>query len=231
MRYPVLTYSECVKLATQMAGGSTPAIDPRASWVGWADEVDLGPIQTVAEEITLQSREWTDKDRDRLEGKVCGRLYEALSKIPTEVLDDRGFWRFLSLRYFWEFIAWREEEPFVKGNFVKYVDAVSNAEAVLPRMYLRAVAVGGPEGSDLAAAIPKSVDFWRSHVIRVRTGSAPVLARAFARRQAEDRLSTPVLRETAKRLNRTWTNVVLHLYEDQPAADLIDTVWSDGENS
>jgi hypothetical protein len=227
MRYPVLTYSECAKLAAQLALGSTPAIDPRAKWTGWGDDIELDPIEAVAEEITSGAREWTDTDRDRFEGKASLRLYDVLSELPTEILDDRGFWRFLALRFFWEFVAWREAEPFAEGHYQKYVDAVSNAESVLPRMYLRAASVGGSPYGELASKIPKSVDFWRSHVIRVRTGSAPALTRAFAERQANDRLSTPVLREAAKRLTRTWTNVVLSLYADESATELIEEVWDD----
>lgn len=225
MKYPVITKSKCSELAAQLWAGYQPAVDPHAEWVGFGNEIDLVPIEKAAEEITQQASEWTDRDRDRFEGKAAMRLLDALDQVSTEALDDRGFWRFLCLRYFWDFIAWREEGPFSKGHYLKYVDAVTNTESILPRMYLRARAVGGSLYAALAASIPMGTDFWRSHVLRVRTGAAPPVTRAFAAKQSEARLMTTPLRQAARRLNRTWTNVVLHLYDDIEASRLIETIW------
>lgn len=227
MRYPVLTYTGCAELAEQLVAGEDPAVEPHAEWVGRGAEVDLRPIAEAAEEITRAARQWTDRDRDRFEGKASIRLLEVLAEVPAEVLDDRGFWRFLSLHYFWEFIAWREEGPFSAGNYLKYVNAATNTESVLPRMYVRAKAVGGRAHGDLASAVRRGTDFWRSHVVRVRTGSAPPLTRAFARRQSEERLTTRPLREAAKRVNRVWANVVLHLYDDDEASELMESAWNE----
>jgi hypothetical protein len=229
VRYPVLTNTKCTEIAAQLVAGAEPSIEPHVKWVGRGAELDLRPIAQTAKEITEEARAWTDSDRDRFEGKVSTQLLGRLSHVPIEVLDDRGFWRFVSLRYFWEFIAWREEGPFSKGNYLKYVDASTNTESVLPRMYLRARAVGGPTHADVAAGVPNGTDFWRSHVLRVRTGSAAPVTRAFATKQAEDRLATDPLRQAARRLNRTWTNVVLHLYQEAEAAAVIETIWNEVE--
>lgn len=226
----MITQTKCAALGTQLAKGENPSIDPHVEWVGSGTEVDLEPIMEGAEEITQQSREWTDKDRDRFEGKAAITLMSILADVPTETLDDRGFWRLLSLRYFWDFIAWREEGAFLKGHYLRYVNAATNTESVLPRMYLRARAVGGSEHAGLAAAVPKGTDFWRSHVLRVRTGSAPPVTRALAIKQSEARLTTTPLRQAARRLNRTWTNVVLHLYDDEEASRLMESVWNPGRN-
>jgi len=87
------------------------------------------------------------------------------------------------------------------------------------------------DGTDysLAWAIPKGSDFWRSHILRVKTGSAPTVARAFANRQVVSRLETDSLRELASRLNRTWSNVVLHLYSEAEATKLLDELAHDSE--
>jgi hypothetical protein len=227
VRYPVITLNQCSELAGQLVSGGSPPVDSCVRWIGLGEEVDLPTIEAAAAEITRSAQEWPERDRDRLEGRECIRLLGSLRGVPTEILDDAGFWRFLSVRYFWEFIAWREEEAFTRGNYHKYVDASSSTEAVLPRMYLRARAIGGSAHAGLADAIPEAGDFWRSHIIRVRTGSAPPLTRAFATKQRDERLMTTALREAAKRLNRTWTNVVLHLHDDSSASELIDAIWHD----
>lgn len=228
MRYPILTGSKCAELANQMAAGQEPAVEPHVAWVGHGDDPPLAEIEEVAMQITQQAREWADSDRDRFEGKAAVELAEVLQAIPPEVLDDRGFWRYLALRYFWDFIAWREEGAFARGNHLKYVNAGTNTESILPRMFVRARAVA--EDPELAGGIPKGTDFWRSHVIRVRTGSAPSVARAFVAKQARHRLQTSALRETARRLNRSWANLVLHLYDNGEASVLIDSIWSDEED-
>jgi|FLYL01.1.fsa_nt_gi hypothetical protein len=225
MRYPTLTRTKCTELAQQLLEGLDPSVEAAVNWAGKGDDVDLRAIAAAADEITAEAREWTDRDKDRFEGKVCTQLFQAVSSLPTEVLDDRGFWRYLGLKYFWEFIAWREEEPFARGNYGKYVDATAPTESVLTRMYLRAQAVGGPDHADLASAIPMGTDFWRSHVLRVRTGSAPPVTRAFAQKQATQRAATDTLRNVGRRLNRLWTNVALHTYDDAAASTLIDELW------
>lgn len=230
MKYPTLSSTKCAELAAHMVAGHRQAIDPHVEWIGQGDEPDLTTIVEVAQRITQEARDWAEKDRDRFEGLVSTLLLEALDGIPPEVLDDRGFWRYLAIRHFWDFIAWREEGPFANGNHLKYVDASTNTESVLPRMYVRARAVGGPAFAHIAAAIPNGTDFWRSHVIRVRTGSAPPVTRALATRQADDRLMTDDLRQAARRLNRTWTNVVLHLYQDDEAGDIVDSIWEDARD-
>jgi hypothetical protein len=40
-------------------------------------------------------------------------------------------------------------------------------------------------------------------------------------------MTTP-LREAAKRLNRTWANVVLNVYDDEAASALVNSIWDDG---
>ena len=228
MRYPTLALSTVVQLTTRLVGGQDPPIDPHVEWAGHGDEVNLALIAETAAEITRDAREWTDNDRDRFEGKAAVQLLAALADVPAPVMDDRGFWRFLSVRYFWEFIAWREEDPFLRGNHLRYVDAATNTESVLTRMYLRARAIGGGEHAELAEAVAQGTDFWRSHVLRVRTGSVPTVTRAFVKRQAEERLVTHSLRQAARRLNRTWANVVLHIYDDEEASRLLDTIWDQG---
>jgi len=222
MRYPTLSRSKCAELAEKLRAGNRVSIEPHVRWHGTGEDLELAPIETLARQIMADLAERPDQDPEEFEGAASIELFKALQHVPVEILDDRGFWRCLSLQYFWDYIAWREAEPFAAGNHLKYVDASLNAEAVLPRMYLRACAVGGHR---LAAEIRRGVDFWRSHVIRVRIGSAPPIARAFVEKQAQERFATGDIRVAAKHLNRLWANVVLYVYDDQSAKHLIDSIW------
>jgi len=228
MRYPVLTESRCRELAEQLVSGTRPAIDASVQWAVVGDDLDLdvAPIARAAQQITEGAFEWTDPDKDRYEGKAAVVLYEILSPLPPEIIDDRGFWAYLAIRHFWDFIAWREELPFAKGNYLKYVDAKAPTESVLTRMFMRAQALHDANGVALAGAIPKATDFWRSHIIRVRTGTAPHVATAFARRQLDSRLRSTPLRMSARRLNRLWSNLVPYVYGDEEAEAVIGGVWT-----
>lgn len=229
MRYPTLTLSSCRELAEERLNSPDHQPNVEAQWVGEGDDLDLGPVKKVANKCSMLIEEnRSARDKDPIEGQAAKHLQDALlpgneaqTFVPIPVLDDPGFWRYLSIGHFWDFIAWREEKPFENGNHMRYIDGRNQAECVLLRMLLRVSALGGSEHADLAFKLPRAIDFWRSHVIRVRTATAPALTRAIVELQADDRLMTEDLREFAKRVNRTWSNVLLNVYSQPEAEDLL----------
>lgn len=228
MKYPALTRSDCRQLAGQRLKGHDPSVDSLTRWLGAGDDLEMADIHQTADLFEQKMTAHAEvKDRDWLEGHLAGILYQALHPIPVSILDDPRFWRYLSLRYFWNFIEWREAGAFGRGNHMKYIDGENSAECVLTRMYLRVQALGGMEYAHLAEVLPKSTDFWRSHVLRTRTATAPAVTRALVKMQRDRRLSTPDIRALAKALNRTWTNVVLNLYSEEEAQKLIEELRSD----
>ena len=227
MRYPALSRSKCVELARRMIAEETPAVDEHVEWQGVGEEIDLDELRHASDLIIEEMRATTSgyySERYRVEGTAAVLLYQALQHIDRDVRgdprDDPAFWRYLSLAHFWEFIRWREKRPFAKGNFEKYVDAESPTECVLTRMCARGASVGGLDHLDSATAVA-GTDFWRSHVLRVRTSTAPPVVRAFVKMQATHPLKTNDLRAFAKALTKTWANVVPAIYDDEDATALI----------
>ena len=231
MRYPVLTLSECRELALERLAGGNPTVE--AHWVGDGPDVDLSLLGAAAAEASyLMAEQGADSRKDKVEGATAKHLYRALRHPPgpaadATVLDDPGFWRYLSLKWFWEFIEWRESGGFFSGKHLRYIDGASSPNCVLTRMYLRMSSLGGADHEELADTLDAATDFWRSHVVRVRTATAPRLTRAFVRTQKEDRMHTNYLREFAKRVNRTWTNVLLDRYDDNEVRELLAELRSD----
>ena len=228
MRYLIVTRSDCRRLAERLIQGDPIDIEQYVHPQGDGEALDYERIQQASIRINRKlylHRPESVGDKDILEGKAAPILYEGLEGIEAAVLDDPGFWRYLSLRYFWRFISWREKQAFERGNYLKYIDGDKSTECVLTRMYLRVQALGGNEYAYLASALPRSTDFWRSHVIRVKTGTAPPLTRAFVEKQRDNRLDTQELRRFARNLNRTWTNLLLNIYDDKEAAKLIEELW------
>jgi hypothetical protein len=164
-------------------------------------------------------------DKDELEGEICSLVYKALEHVPVEILDDAGFWRFIGIRYFWSFTLWRESSALANNNIATYFSAKSSSESIPLRLYLRAQAMRDANGNfSLAEAVPEGTDFWRSHIIRVRTGRARVLAQAFAKLQSSDRMMTDELRQFARRLNRQWSNVIMLDYDDKQSSDILKEI-------
>jgi hypothetical protein len=226
--YPTLTRVKTQELASELVAGGEPDIDGVVVWQGGGPELNLDEIAELAGgtrqgwEKFIKSR--SKADLDKFEGQVAGRLHFALREVPLGIIDDPGFWRYLTLRYFWWFVIWRQSPAFARcdyRDFGKYIDGMKPTECVLLRMYLRGQITLMDEGYALADEIPYSADFWRSHILRVRTGSSPVMARAFAKEQATEKMSTDPLRLCAKSLNRLWTNVVLYSYDSDEADAVI----------
>jgi hypothetical protein len=225
MRYPTLPTARLADITARLIAGEAMAVENHAIWEGTGESIDFAALDDICDSVRADLAEHLangqiSNDREPFEGRLAAEVFPYFDALPLETLDDPGFWRYLAADKFWWFIEWREADPISNGNVATYTDGNRNTEQIPLRLYLRAKSVGGDQ--HLAQAIPSSTDFWRSHVIRVRTGTAEPLARAFATSQVVDRMSTTVLRDYARRLNRMWTNVALGSYDDAAAQQLIE---------
>lgn len=191
-----------------------------------ARHIDLTNLEQVSDEINLflakpASGRANPAAREEYEGNISGKIHQALSQVPYEVLDDQRFWQYLAIRYFSQFIVWRQNTAISGGTIGNYLFA-SRQDSMPLRMYLRARMIFESTNSyELASAIPEGADFWKSHILRVRTGRAKGMIAAFATLQRDERLATSSLRQLAKLINRMWSNVVLFQYDQQDAATLV----------
>ena len=208
-------------------------------WYGEGSEIDTELLEdigwSVERLINGQGADQTSElDLDQTEGKAAVELFAAIedAEVPVAALDDPMFWSWISLASLWNFIVWRQPKAFAKTDgsadaWNQYVDGRLSYECVASRMHLRMLALGGSDHADLASAVPGGTDLWRSHILRVRVGEHPPLVRAIIRLQAEPttRLPTNPLREFAKELNRSLTNFVSALLDDEEADALIREIW------
>lgn len=234
MRYPTIDRTACADVVERLLSGEQPAIEALASWTGSGDDVDLRaldlalvPLRTDLEAIEAGERK---EDKEVFEGRLSAVVHPALAGIPVEVLDDRGFWRYLGLTRFWWYTRWREPKPLAAGNARTYTDATQAVMAIPTRLFLRGQAAGEDGDYGPASALPKSADFWRSHVLRVKVGTSPSLTRAFVKLQQDKQMTTDKeLRPFARELNRTWTNVVLHVYDEKEALELLNELYDSAD--
>ena len=253
MKYPMISRSATLRIAeariVARTGADHPWMEDLGSdladvtkWWGEGADLDITPL----EDAHCQIRPLVDRpdagalDRDQIEGKAACVLYRALGDTGTNpaALDDPGFWRYVCLAHLWNFAAWRESRAFAgwrsaessaeaPTRFKPYVDGHMPHECVPVRMFLRVKALGGLQHESLAWAVRGGTDFWRSHILRVKVGEYPSIVRAMVRRQADEetRLRTDDVRQFAKDLNRTLTNLVPLLLDDAGAADLVGELW------
>ena len=253
MKHPMIVRSAALRIAQARTVGSalpdhlrihdlsSDLADVVKLW-GDGDDIDITPLEEAQAQIEglLDREETQDSDPDQIEGKAACVLVRAITDAGADptVLDDPGFWRYMCLAHVWNFAAWREPNAFAAkrsaegvpatpASLKSYVDGNRPHECVPVRMYLRVKALGGLEHADLASAVRQGTDFWRSHILRVKVGEYPPLVRAMVRRQAneETRLLTDDLREFAKDLNRTLTNVVPVLLDEDAAEELVGMLW------
>ena len=194
---------------------------------GVGEDVELPDLDSLSSELErlLDEHQSGPKsaDADKFEGRASVLIWRALSVLPPNVLDDPDFWAFLSLTNLWWLVHWRESEAFTKmpATYLKYVNGQQPAECVLCRMYLRGQIAQLVGDDSLAWKSDQAADFWRSHLVRVGTGSIPALAGAFLRSQSNDRMPTDELRQLAKRVNRLKTNVIADIYDESEADALL----------
>lgn len=229
MRYRTLGKALSQQMAADLIAGKHLSVEAKAGSEGTGPVLDEEALVQFLGSYREQIDSGGVEDNEVFEGSLAAALFPWFDSIPIEVLDDPGFWRFLAIRHFWWFIEWREADPIAKGNFMNLVDATLPAEHIPLRLYLRAKAVAEGNDASLAGQIPRSTDFWRSHITRVRLASAPMMARAFAEMKRDEKsLSAPLkterLRRVAKRVNRMWSNVRLDMYDSVESKNLMNEI-------
>ena len=229
MKYPVIPAAEVLRVSEALVAGNN--VDPFAAvqMVGRGPDIELPDLAKLSAEMQDALTEFSASedagDPDLFEGQQSPALHQALSDLPLHVLDDPGFWAYLSLVHFWWLAIWREANTFTKepAKYLPYVDGRRTTECVLTRMFIRGQIAQAAGDYDLAHAVQRGTDFWRSHILRVTTGSVPSVSRSFILEQAgEHRMTTKPLRAYARRLNRLSTNIVLDVYDDGDADELIE---------
>jgi len=248
MRYPTLDRTPLTALAEMFLGkeelGPSERQDVESHRVdrGSGDTMDLRPLVKRVKEMQSLHQELLDdpdyeNDPDRIEGRLSELLHKGLkaSGMPDEALDDKDFWQYLVMKYFWWLVVWRHHtaqpdnrKQFKEGGkYLRYLNHEKHEVSVLARMYIRADLARDDNGSyELAWAGSDATDLWQSHLIPLKTAYTPVLVRAILRRQARQPLATLKLRECAKDIKRSNTNVIAIDWTDEDADAYVDHHWT-----
>ena len=238
MRYPVLSRAVAAELVQELIRGEQPELDAFVTWEGSGPKLNIESFADTAASLrdALKNFEMSEAkaDADMFEGQASPAIHEMLTGLPLAIIDDPGFWRYLSLVHFWWLAQWRHPSAFESNDpalYLRYVDGVLTTECVLSRMYLRAQIAEIDGDYSLTTAVAQGSDFWRSHILRVSTGASPPLSRALLREQSERRMPTDQARALGRDLNRISSNVVLSIYDEEDAAALLTELREQGQRT
>ena len=159
--------------------------------------------------------------KDEIEGALSVLLFSHLKDLPPQVLTDPGLWRYLGTWCLFDFIAWRDGEKCKLESFGAGSKTPTWACAPL-RMFVRAkiCAEGNAEDWESLCRVA-GTDLWRSHILRVKTGNSPLVAKELVRAWQQGEVNTASVREVAKGLKRVRSNIVFEFLDDKQSRSIV----------
>jgi hypothetical protein len=230
MSYPVLSRAKTIEYVLGRRNQTVNDAPPEPELRG-PDDDDLDVV--VNENLNKVIERWHAADprkissntaKDALAGELSIELYEGFRDLPGTVLSDRDFWRYCAASLY-DFVQWRIGENCQLTNYGAASDSVRDC---LPHdmfqrahiAYLGGAACGDPDPFALARL--GASDVWRSHILRVQTGHAPVVAHELLSDVKAGKLKTDLVRDVAKRLKRARANLLFEILDQAQARELID---------
>jgi len=238
MSYPILTAKNADLAAEEIRDGREPDESTR-SWVDGFD-VDLEAIHVAASQAEaawltkVASLEGGPKNRDResIDGLAARHVHSSLRHMPPQVLDDRGFWRYLALYpYRWMLAARRTTTDKFRAS--DYGGARQTPRGFLENHYVMKAYRRGAIAYDQSTENPyerteritrsgeRDIDVWDSHFHKSKLGAAGDSSRAIF-----DAITTPnyfglhPTREMAKLLARERHNLLFDVFSYDEAMDM-----------
>jgi hypothetical protein len=231
MTYPALSKLEAEKYVDGRRKGVLTEYDLHAEQRGNESEGDYEAVRDLLDALlqvwksTDLSKSKSDNAKDGVEGKLSVLLHKEFQLLPASVLSDRDFWRYCAAHLF-ELVQWRNGPECSLDNYG--AKTASNVRECMPhRMFDRAniaykggVAVGDKD--PYAMAKFGASDVWKSHILRVLNGNAPLVAHEILIDVKAGNLKTDVVRPFIRNVRRARANVFFELLDRRHARELVD---------
>lgn len=161
-----------------------------------------------------------DKKYSEFEKAASPLVLTFLRSLPISCQFDPGFWSYLSYRVT-EVITWRYPPNDAEGwakNFVASHTSSDFVDGFLPRLAIKGlISEGSPSSTELTQQ-----DFWRSHVLRVKTGFSRTVSQAFAEAVVRDEIAVEKQRSMAKSIRAIRSNVIFEILDPAQAKTIVD---------
>lgn len=225
MKYPSISQVEMRDFIVELRSGSLGA-QPKIVFHGEETSLDDGLIDGFVRDFNAlyegcvrgitKSKE---KKFVEFEQQASPLLISLLEQLPVRLQFDPGFWSYLSYRVV-NVIIWRypinDKEGWGK-NFVQTHTQSDFVDGFLPRLAIKGLIA---KGSKAAEALVQQ-DFWRSHILRVKTGFSPNVSKAFAELVANEGTVVDTQRTMAKSIRSQRSNVIFEVLTIDQAKALV----------
>jgi hypothetical protein len=179
-----------------------------------------GEIQTIFIDFAKGSKAMADFRK--LETAIAPACLLFFKQLPPEAKFTPGFWSYLSVRLS-EIVEWRHPVSNDQGwgkNFVATHKPSDFVDGFFPRITIRSLIASE---SSIAMSLVLQ-DFWRSHILRVKTGFSKAVSIAFAEHAVSQGFSTAQSRDFTKKVKSARSNILFEALTDSQAKKVIETL-------
>lgn len=233
MPYPILTTTDAKRFLVALRAGESATAQPRIGTKEQGQEIDWEATVTRLRSALTRHRQGIgailrlNRAGARFEAVASADVHRILpSRHPA--LSDPEFWTWLAATQLGDIVEWRYNRS--NGADMKNYGIGAAAENLLYRLWLRAeLAYDADSRVPYELATFGDIDFWRSHLFRQSYAFARQFARALLKFQFPDgrpRLKIREIRELAKRLRASRTNLLIELMDEARARRFIESEWS-----
>jgi len=206
------------------------------------DEIDLNEIKLLSEVIKKNVQDFdpsgtkSSEARDEFEAEIAQSLHEVLKKIDVEILDDPGFWAYLTFHFFWDWVYWSQKPTFnafmEKGtdDYRNYVSGTDSSRCVVLRTFLRGKltyeATGSYELSKWSDLGRSGGSFWTDEVLARSNWHLPkMLSKVLEKFATDDDFKVgkgKPIRRFSLMLGRRRASLLLHSLTDKETEELFN---------
>jgi hypothetical protein len=227
MKIPTLSQSEMKTFTEARRNGQS--YDPEIVYVGSDSSLNDDLVSIFVEEVKL-ALSTVKADTSSTQETLYSNFEQSLTLLSLEFFDalppeakfTPGFWSFVSSEIANE-VEWRYPPNNKEGwskNFVSSHSPSDFIDGFLPRIIVRGLIA---KDSDKALSL-SGQDFWRSHILRVKTGFSKVVSIAFAEHVVNVSMPVSEQRIVAKRIRSARANVIFEALDSSQAVKMLDTL-------
>jgi hypothetical protein len=203
--------------------------EPEVGFVGSESSLQEDLITRFVDEVHKILDEVT-KDTKTSQERLHGLFEQALTlpalnffeSLPPAAKFTPGFWSFISFKIA-AAVEWRYPPNDKEGwsrNFVSSHSPSDFIDGFLPRIVVR-----GLIASNSAKALSLSgQDFWRSHILRVKTGFSKEMSIAFAEHVVDASMPVAEQRTLAKKIRSARSNIIFEALDSSQAAKILKSL-------
>jgi len=227
MKVPTLSQSEMQAFVEARRLGEV--YEPEVGSVGVESSIsdELVPqfveeVHGILSEVLKNTSNSQEKMHSQLEKDLTGPAIKFFETLPPDAKFTPGFWSFMSFQIS-SVVEWRYPPNDKEGwsrNFVTSHSPSDFIDGFLPRIIVRGLIAR----SSVKALSLSGQDFWRSHILRVKTGFSKEMSIAFAEHVVDTGMAVAEQRSLAKKICSARSNVIFEALDSAQATKILKSL-------